>query len=41
MTAKSAVTVQLENDHNTSASGGTSSPASDTLTLSMGVRQMF
>jgi hypothetical protein len=41
MTAKSAVTVQLENDHNSSSSGGTSSPASDTLTLSMGIRQMF
>jgi hypothetical protein len=41
MTPKSAVTVQLENDRNSSASGGTSSPSSDTLTLSMGIRQMF
>jgi hypothetical protein len=41
MSAKSAITVQLENDVNSSASNGTSSPSTDSLTLSMGARQMF
>ena len=41
VSAKSAITLQLEDDSNSSASGGKSSPSTNSWTLSLGARQMF
>ena len=41
VSAKSAITLQLENDANSSTSGGKTSPSTSSLTLSLGARQMF
>lgn len=41
VSAKSAITAQIESSRSSTSSGGTSSPSTSSLTLSMGVRQMF
>jgi hypothetical protein len=41
VSAKSAITAQIESSSSSSSSAGASSPSSTSLTLSMGVRQMF